>query len=44
MEQQLLCDQIIETGVLVIGSEATGARAAIEAQQRELMCYLSPKV
>lgn len=32
MGQQLLCDEVIETGVLVIGSEAAGARAAIEAQ------------
>ncbi|MEL7565994.1 MAG: FAD-binding protein [Dehalobacterium sp.] len=32
MVQQLLCDEVIETGVLVIGSEAAGARAAIEAQ------------
>ena len=32
MEQKLCCNQIIETGVLVIGSEAAGARAAIEAQ------------
>ncbi len=32
MIQQLLCDEVIETGVLVIGSEAAGARAALEAQ------------